>query len=237
MEKKSDKSTIIAVLIILGVIGISALASALFGNKTDKKEQTEWEEDNNDTSLYSDYDSSETEDNVATTNNLTHDKKMEVLSYINGILDPLSETNMNDEQLEEKANEVWIDAEAKFQITENDIFDVMADMDLTKEYYTKIENESGEKITSYDAVLNSNNYGRIVVAKTKDGLTQYDKAMSANDNDKVSKLLFDGEIALLENDLKANILDFGIATTKVTVLEGLYKGYTGYIITEQVDRK
>lgn len=45
MEKKFDKGKLIAVLTILGLIGISALAIKLGGTKMDKKEQTEWEEE------------------------------------------------------------------------------------------------------------------------------------------------------------------------------------------------
>ena len=64
MEKKFDKGKLIVGLIILGLIGISALAIKLGGTKMDKKEQTELEEDNDDSGLYSDYDSSETEEPV-----------------------------------------------------------------------------------------------------------------------------------------------------------------------------
>ena len=51
--------------------------------------------------------------------NLSKDEKMEILAYINGIMDPLNEDmSLSDEYLEEKANEVWKEAEEKFGVTE-----------------------------------------------------------------------------------------------------------------------
>lgn len=75
--------------------------------------------------------------------------KMEILTFINGKIDILNESNMSNAKIEEKADEVWKEAEAKFNITENDILDIMGDMDLLSEYYGK-SGDKTEPITSTD---------------------------------------------------------------------------------------
>ena len=168
---------------------------------------------------------------------LNHEKKLEIITYINGILDPLAETNMTFEELEKKADEVWADAEEKYNITETDIFNMMADSDLTSEYYSNLANETKVEITNYDATLNSNGYGHIAVAESKDVLSQYIDAISNNDDTTIGNLLINGQLAVVEEDVKVNVDDFGIATCKITILEGMYEGFSGYVISEQVSKK
>lgn len=144
---------------------------------------------------------------------------------------------MTDEQLEEKANEVWADAEEKYNITETDILNMMADSDLTSEYYSNLANETTVEITNYDATLNSNGYGNIAVAESKDVLSQYIDAISNDDDTTIGNLLISGQLAVVEEDVKVNVDDFGIATCKITILEGMYEGFSGYVISEQVNKK
>lgn len=74
--------------------------------------------------------------NTSEKGGLTHEKRLAVLSYINGIMDPLNASDdLSDDELEEKAGEVWKDAEKKYNVTESDILDILGDMDLTQEYY------------------------------------------------------------------------------------------------------
>lgn len=68
---------------------------------------------------------------------LTKQKKLEIMAYINGIMDPLNEDwSLSDEYLEEKANQVWKDAERIYGVSESDIVSIMMDTELTREYYS-----------------------------------------------------------------------------------------------------
>ncbi len=50
-------------------------------------------------------------------------------------MDPLYSTDMTDAQIEEKANEVWLEAQEVLGITEDDILNAMMDIGVTKDYY------------------------------------------------------------------------------------------------------
>ena len=82
---------------------------------------------------------------------LSHDKKLEIMTFINSQVDPLNETNMTDDEIEEKAGEIWKNAEDKFGITENDIYSILGDMDLTKEYYSKASESKPDSNTLNNA--------------------------------------------------------------------------------------
>lgn len=67
---------------------------------------------------------------------LSREKKLQIISYINGIMDPLNEnSSLSDEYLEKKCEEVWLDAEKIYNVTEEDIAEIMLDADIVKEYY------------------------------------------------------------------------------------------------------
>ena len=67
---------------------------------------------------------------------LSESKKLEILAFINGQIDPLYDTDISDADLEKKADEIWTEAEKKFNVSENDIFMIMTDTNLVKKYYS-----------------------------------------------------------------------------------------------------
>ena len=65
----------------------------------------------------------------------------------------------------------------------------------------------------------------------------YIKALSDKNKDKINRMFQNGEISYEVNDTKINILEKGIATCKVKLLDGINAGITVYVVTEQVTEK
>lgn len=168
---------------------------------------------------------------------LTKEKKMQVLAYINAILDPLSDTNMSDAELEAKADEVWKQAETKFGVSETDILNIMCDTDLVKEYYSNSNTSNVNTVTEYQATLEDNGYGTVVIAVSKEAMDEYTRALVSKEQITLDSLVQAGQIAYETNGTRVNIIDAGLATTKVKLLEGLNEGATVYVISEQVEMK
>ena len=78
---------------------------------------------------------------------------------------------MSDEEIEKKCDEVWSEAEKKYNITEAQIFSLMGDTDLLKEYYSSgsnsnsASNSTESNIITYDATLKNNGYRVTVVSQ------------------------------------------------------------------------
>lgn len=162
-------------------------------------------------------------------------RKMEILTYINSRVDPLFDTNMSDEEIEAQTDKIWIEAENKFGITENDIINIMADTSLTKEYYSSVAKEN--EIKTYDATLEDNGYGTVFIAVSEDALDKYLDAISNKDEATKNNLFQAGQVAYETNGTKVDIVDFGIAVCKVKLLEGINKDATVYVISEHVKMK
>ena len=172
---------------------------------------------------------------------------MEVLAYINGIMDPLNEDmSLSDEYLEEKANEVWKEAEEKFGVTEMDIMSILCDTDLVKEYYSKgysqnsnssvTTNKQSSDVITYDATLENDGYA-VVVAATKDYMSEYIAYVTNNDTNAIQDMYLNGYIARVDSGTKVFIKDMGISITKVKILEGELKDLEVYTINECIDMK
>ena len=166
---------------------------------------------------------------------LSESKKLEILAFINGQIDPLYDTDISDADLEKKADEIWTEAEKKFNVSENDIFMIMTDTNLVKKYY------SGEtaknEIKTYDATLEDKGYGSVVLAISRDALDEWLKAIENNDENMMNSMVEEGKIALEGNGTKVYVKDVGIAVTKVELLEGANKGAIAYVMSEQVEMK
>ena len=195
-------------------------------------------------------------DNTETTNivqdnkdedSLSKETKMEVLAYINGIMDPLNEDmSLSDEYLEEKADEVWKQAEEKFDVTEMDIYSILSDTDLVKEYYSKssaqnssfsvTSNKPTSNIITYDATLENDGYA-VTVAATKDYMSEYIRYITNNDTNAIQNMLLNGYIARVDSGTKVFIKDMGFSITKVEILEGELKDLEVYTINECIDVK
>lgn len=178
---------------------------------------------------------------------LSKETKMEVLAYINGIMDPLNEDmSLSDEYLEEKANEVWKEAEEKFGVTEMDIMSILCDTDLVKEYYSKgysqnsnssvTTNKQSSDVITYDATLENDGYA-VVVAATKDYMSEYIAYVTNNDTNAIQDMYLNGYIARVDSRTKVFIKDMGFSITKVKILEGELKDLEVYTINECIDMK
>ena len=151
---------------------------------------------------------------------------------------------MTDEQLETRANEVWLEAEEKFDITENDILNIMCDTDLTYEYYSNVADTSNEDkssvqestVITYDATLDNNGY-RVTVAATDEYLTEFIKYISNSDTTGVDNMYNNGYISYVPDGTKVFISDMGFASSKVKILEGDLKDLEVYVINECIEMK
>lgn len=178
--------------------------------------------------------------------NLSKDEKMEILAYINGIMDPLNEDmNLSDDYLEKKANEVWAEAEEKYSVTEQDILDIMTDIDLAKEYYGKSNSSDttnnatpsiSSTVKTYDATLDNNGYP-VVVSATKDYMSEYIQYVTNNDTTAINNMIINGYIAKVDDGTKVLIKDVGFSVTRVKILEGGLKDLEVYTINECIDMK
>lgn len=219
---------LLIIIIFLGYAAINDPRSTFYNNHT--------EETTVETVSETEQSTTTTESVMETENDgISSDTKMKILSFINGKIDPLYETNMTDEEIEAKADEVWSQAEEKFNVTESDILNIMSDSELINKYYSQKADENA--ITDYDGTLNDNGYGTVVAAISKDALNDYIKALSDKNKDKINRMFQNGEISYEVNDTKINILEKGIATCKVKLLDGINAGITVYVVTEQVTEK
>jgi hypothetical protein len=219
---------LLIIIIFLGYAAINDPRSTFYNNHT--------EETTVETVSETEQPTTTTESVMETENDgISSDTKMKILSFINGKIDPLYETNMTDEEIEAKADEVWAQAEEKFNVTESDILNIMSDSELINKYYSQKADENA--ITDYDGTLNDNGYGTVVAAISKEALNDYIKALSDKNKDKINRMFQNGEISYEVNDTKINILEKGIATCKVKLLDGINAGITVYVVTEQVTEK
>ena len=219
MKASSGKLFLALLLIIIIFLGYAAINDprSTFYNRYIPKEVTV------ETVSETEQPTTTTESVMETENDgISSDTKMKILSIINGKIDPLYETNMTDEEIEAKADEVWSQAEEKFNVTESDILNIMSDSELVNKYYSQKADENA--ITDYDGTLNDNGYGTVVAAISKEALNDYIKALSDKNKDKINRMFQNGEISYEVNDTKINILEKGIATCKVKLLDGIDAG-------------
>ncbi|WP_143322822.1 hypothetical protein [Clostridium sp. HBUAS56010] len=81
--------------------------------------------------------SKETGSIKSTEETLSSSKKMEIFTYVTSRVDLILDTKMSDEKKEAKAEEIWLEAEEKYNLTEIELAMIVGDTDLIKEYYKK----------------------------------------------------------------------------------------------------
>jgi len=65
-------------------------------------------------------------------------KRMEIMAYINGIMEPLNfDRTLTLEDIEKRKEEVWAEVEEKYQVTPKEIHDIMNDVELMGEYFNR----------------------------------------------------------------------------------------------------
>lgn len=164
--------------------------------------------------------------------NLDHEKKLEIYDYIE-----TEEEKYGDNITDEQTDKIWKKAEEIYKISENDIYEIMSDTDLIKEYYSSSEKEeTDDYVGQYDAVLSNSGYG-VVVTVTKDAMNEYINALSKNDKSTIQSLYSLGYIARISEGTKVDVIETGISMSKVRILEGIYKGYIFYSINECIEIK
>ena len=164
--------------------------------------------------------------------NLDHEKKLEIYDYIE-----TEEEKYGDNITDEQTDKIWKKAEEIYKISENDIYEIMSDTDLIKEYYSSSEKEeTDDYVGQYDAVLSNSGYG-VVVTVTKDAMNEYINALSKNDKSTIQSLYSLGYIAKISEGTKVDVIETGISMSKVRILEGIYKGYIFYSINECIEIK
>ena len=77
----------------------------------------------------------------------------------------------------------------------------------------------------------------MIVASSIDNLDSYLSYLSKDDKDSIWAQLLNGEVAYVDSGTKVNILQNKIATTKVRILEGTYKGNEVWTVSEAVHKK
>ncbi|MEI3289466.1 MAG: hypothetical protein V8R56_06365 [Eubacterium sp.] len=163
---------------------------------------------------------------------LDHEKKLEIYDYIE-----TEEEKYGDNITDEQTEKIWKKAEKIYKITESDIYEIMSDADLIKEYYSSLESEeTDDYVGQYDAVLSNSGYG-VVVAVTKEAMDEYISALSKNNKDTIQSLYSLGYIAKIPEGTKVDVIEAGISVSEVRILEGIYKGYNFYSINECIELK
>lgn len=163
---------------------------------------------------------------------LDHEKKLEIYGYIE-----TEEEKYGDNITDEQTEKIWKKAEEIYKISESDIYEIMSDTDLIKEYYSGLESEeTDDYVGQYDAVLSNSGYG-VVVAVTKEAMDEYISALSKNNKDTIQSLYSLGYIAKISEGTKVDVIETGISMSEVRILEGIYKGYNFYSINECIEIK
>ena len=165
--------------------------------------------------------------------NLSHEKKLEIYDYIE-----TEEEKYGEYITDEETDKIWEKAEKLFNISKNDIYEIMSDTDLIKEYYSgSRSNEYTDNYSvEYDAVLSNSGYG-VVVAVSKNAMDEYINALSTNNNSTIQSLYSLGYIAKISEGTKVDVIETGISMSKVRILEGTYEGLDFYSINECIDLK
>ncbi len=87
--------------------------------------------------------------------------------------------------------------------------------------------------SSYDATLEYGS-GGVLVAMTEFSIDRYLSAVNNGDQCTMEKMESNGEISWTAKGTKCNIVDRGIATCDVKLLDGIFAGYTLCVLTESV---
>lgn len=95
---------------------------------------------------------------------------------------------------------------------------------------------SDDTVTSYDATLEYGS-GSVLVAVSKDAMDRYMSALANDNQGTIDELENEGQIGWTSKGTKCNIVDRGIGTYQVKLLDGLYAGNTVYVISESVNEK
>lgn len=135
-------------------------------------------------------------------------------------------------------DELWAEIAKKYGISEEQVSQINIDTDVIAAAGSqKKEAEKKESASlQYDATL-SYGSGDVIVASSIDNLDSYLSYLSKDDKDSIWAQLLNGEVAYVDSGTKVNILQNKIATTKVRILEGTYKGNEVWTVSEAVHKK
>ncbi|WP_373102847.1 FxLYD domain-containing protein [Blautia obeum] len=156
--------------------------------------------------------------------NLTMQDKIDILTTI--------------QNSSKNTDELWAEIAKKYGISEEQVSQINIDTDVIAAAGSqKKEAEKKESASlQYDATL-SYGSGDVIVASSIDNLDSYLSYLSKDDKDSIWAQLLNGEVAYVDSGTKVNILQNKIATTKVRILEGTYKGNEVWTVSEAVHKK
>lgn len=89
---------------------------------------------------------------------------------------------------------------------------------------------------AYDATLEYGS-GSVLVCISKDAMDRYLTAINNDNQGTIEEMEKSGEVGWTAKGTKCNIVDRGIGTYKVKLLDGIYSGNTVYVISESVNEK
>lgn len=135
-------------------------------------------------------------------------------------------------------DELWAEIAKKYGITEEMVDKINMDPDVAYAIgrRNKARNEASQNSISYDATL-SYGSGSVAIGATKEDLDEFLTNVSNYDTSANSAMVYEGRLALVEEGTKVKVLDRKLTTTKVRILEGLFKGFEGWTIMEAVHNK
>lgn len=158
-----------------------------------------------------------------------YDTKIEIFTFIQSQIDSLNETDKSFEEKENVADEVWKEAETKFNITESDIMLIMSDVDLIEDYYLNLE---------ADGILKNPTDDKVVVARFRSSeLTNYQYNVDKGFQDIVVFLKNEGRVFSVLNGTRIKLVHYGLSITELELLDGENKGEIVYAFSEQVELK
>ena len=157
-------------------------------------------------------------------NNLTMQDKIDILNTI--------------KNSSKDTDELWTEIAEKYGISEEQVSQINIDTDVIAAAGNQKKETAKEESASiqYDATL-SYGTGDVIVASSVDNLDSYLSYLSKDDKDSIWAQLLNGDVAYVESGTKVNIIQNKIATTKVRILEGTYKGSEVWTICEAVHKK
>jgi hypothetical protein len=166
---------------------------------------------------------------------LDHDTKKEIYAYIISQIDSLMNLDMSDEDGMKIATKIREDVMTKYDITLLEYSSILDDKELAEEYQLEelsnatLENDGSITYPSQDVVV----VGATEMAALNYGNAYYSFCLS-NDSSKIDLLKRKGEIFYVLNGTNIKYAPSNYTDVKIEIIEGEYKGKTGYVDKRQI---
>ena len=169
---------------------------------------------------------------------LDHDTKKEIYAYIISQIDSLMNLDMSDEDGMKIATKIREDVMDKYNITLLEYSSIIDDEEIAEEY--QIE-EFSNAILENDGTRTYPGQDVVAVGATDIAAVNYDNAYYSfcltNNSLNIDLLERKGEIFYVLNGTNIKYSPSNYANVKIEILEGEYKGKTGYVNKRQIEPK